>query len=158
VLPLVQVAVAVALTTSNRLGPFSIADPTWTKPDRQFCDGLNAPAALIRFFLIRFADIWFPLYYPIEFVLETVVFFLLVGLLWYLVSIEIGGKGQSVLTPKTGIRRAADVLAIIFGAVLAVLGLFVRGQFGVVTAYSNLVAVPTFGEQQSPSFTLMICG
>ena len=81
---------------------------------------------------------------PIEFALETVVFLLLVGLLWYLVSIELEGKGESVLTPRTGIRGTADGLAIIFGVILACLGLLVVGQFGAVTLYSNIVAIPYY--------------
>lgn len=98
-LPIFQMAIALALILSNRLRPFSPASPSWTAPDRQFCDGLNAPATLIRIILIRFADILFPLNYRIEFVLETVVFVLLVGLLWYAVSIELGGT-VGVFSPR----------------------------------------------------------
>jgi hypothetical protein len=46
------------------------------------------------------------------------VIFVLVWLLWYAVGTETRGRGLSVLTPKTGIRRTADVLAICFGASL----------------------------------------
>jgi hypothetical protein len=77
-----------------------------------------------------------------ELLLETIVFFVLVGVLWYGVSVELGGKGQSVLTPKTGIRSAADISAVIVGVLLIVFGVLVRGQFGGVTIYSDLVATP----------------
>lgn len=144
VLPVVQIAVAVGLTTSNRLRPVSTENPTWTAPDKQFCNGLNAPATLIRVFLTGLTDKWLFGYYPIEFILETIIYFVLVGLLWYIVSIETAGKGRSVLATKIGCRRSVDILAIIFGIVLAVVGIFVRGQFGIVSAYSNLVAIPYY--------------
>jgi len=140
----VQTAVAIALTTSNRLRPLSVQNPSWTAPDKQFCDGLNAPAALIRALLLRLSDSWLPAYYPIQFVTETFVYFFLVGLLWYLVSIELRGNGQSVLTSKTRARKAADSLTILFGIVLCILGVLVRGQFGAVTTYSNFVAMPYY--------------
>jgi hypothetical protein len=143
-LPFVQTTVAIALTISNRLRPFSVRNPSWTAPDKQFCDGLNAPASLIRFLLLRLSDSWLPGYYPIQFITETFVYFFLVGLLWYLVSIELRGNGQSVLTSKTRARKAADGLTILCGIVLCILGVFVRGQFGAVTTYSNLVAIPYY--------------
>jgi hypothetical protein len=53
--------------------------------------------------------------------------------------------GQSSLTPKTGIRRAADVLAMIFGGAVAIFSLLIRRhEFGYVTTYSTLVAAPYF--------------
>lgn len=143
-LPLVQIAVAITLKINSRLRPLSAENPSWTAPDRQFCDALNAPAALVRIFLLRLSDAWLPASYQAEFLLETIVYFVLVGLLWYIVSIEIGGKGQSVLTPKTRARRMADGLVIFFGLMLGILGLLVRGQFGVVDTYSNLVAIPYY--------------
>jgi hypothetical protein len=44
VLPLAQVGIAIALTSSNFVRPDSISSPSWTAPDQQFCHGLNAPA------------------------------------------------------------------------------------------------------------------
>jgi hypothetical protein len=120
VLPLIQVVVAIVLTTSNFLRPDTIGRPSWTAPDTQFCDALNAPAALVRFFLLRIADRIFPRYYPVEFVLETIIYFALVGLLWYAVSVEIDAKGQSILAPATRARGTTDVLAMLFGIKLAV--------------------------------------
>jgi len=144
ILPLVQMAIAVALTVSNYLRPISVVSPAWTAPDRQICDGLNAPAALIRIFLTRLVSTWISLPYRMQFWFETIVYILLVGLLWYTVGIEISDNGQSVLTRKTTVRRVTDVLAFIFGTVLAGLGIVVRGQFGVVTTYSNLIAIPYY--------------
>jgi|SRR5579859_951887 len=143
-LPFVQTAVAIVLTTSNRLRPLSVQNPSWTAPDKQFCDGLNAPAALIRVLLLRLADSWFPAYYPIQFVTETIVYFFLVGLLWYLMSLELRGNGQSVLTSKTRVRKTVDGLIILFGIALCILGVLVRGQFGAVSTYSNFVAIPYY--------------
>jgi len=84
----------------------------------------------------------------IDFIIETVVYFALVWLLWYLVSIEISGrnrKGMSALTSTTRIRTEIDVLLIAFGAALAVVGQAVRHQFGGrPDLYANLVAVPYF--------------
>jgi hypothetical protein len=54
-------------------------------------------------------------HYPLLPIVNLSVFFSLVWLLWYAVSIEIGGRGRSVLTPKTGFRRVVDVLVIAFG-------------------------------------------
>jgi hypothetical protein len=144
VLPLIQVSGAVALTTSNLLRHNSIRNPSWIAPDAQFCDGLNAPATLIRFCIGKLADKWIFGYRPFELVLRTVVYFALVGILWYIVGIELGGKGLSVLTPKTGVRRAADFLAVGLGFAVVFIALLVRRQFGPVTTYSNLVSTPYF--------------
>jgi hypothetical protein len=57
-------------------------------------------------------------HYPLAPIVNLGVIFVLVWLLWYAVGTETQGRGLSVLTPKTGIRRAADVLAICFGASL----------------------------------------
>ena len=77
--------------------------------------------------------------------LEKLLYLVLVGLLWYVVSIEIDGKGLSVLTPKTRMRRTADVLAVFFGVAVANTGLLIRRyEFGFVTTYSTLVATPYF--------------
>jgi hypothetical protein len=144
VLPLLQVALAVALTARNALRPDTLSNPSWTAPDRQFCDGLNAPCSLIRFCFTTIMNRWLPGHYRLESVLSAIVYFVLVWLVWYAVSIEIGGEGCSLLAPRTGIRSVADVAAMIFGAALVATGLLVRRQFGPVTTYSNLVAMPYF--------------
>jgi len=100
VLPLVQVPLAVALITSV-FRPSPIRNPSFMAPDWQLCAGLNAPAALTRAWLARITDGW----RWASFAFWTTVYLLLVWLLWCLVSIEIRGKGQSILTPKTRMRR-----------------------------------------------------
>ncbi len=57
-------------------------------PDRQVCDAINAPAALARYFLIVIADKLWPHNANVEMFLETVMYFALVGLLWYLVGLK----------------------------------------------------------------------
>lgn len=140
-LPLCQVVLAVALDTSNRRRPGTSA---WEAPDRQFCDALNAPAALVRYFLVAFTDRWFPSPQT-HYAVETIIYFLLVGVLWYTVSLEIGGTGRSVVTRATGIRLTTDVFAVAFGAALGFAGAEVRYQFGhPATTYSDLVSIPYF--------------
>jgi hypothetical protein len=143
VLPLAQVAFAVALTTRDFLRPGTFERPSWTAPFRQFFLGLNAPAAQIKVYLTKLAWMWDPQYYPTMFILDTIVYVGLVGLVWYAVSIEIYGKGKSVLTPKTGMRRLADLLAVVFGAVLAVTGLQIhRRANGYLVSYPDYVGHP----------------
>ena len=48
VLPLAQVAVAIALKTHTYLAPDTWENPAGLGPDNQFCDALNAPATMIR--------------------------------------------------------------------------------------------------------------
>jgi hypothetical protein len=98
----------------------------------------------VKFCLVKVADRWFPGHHSLQFVLETIVYFVLVAVLWYVVSVELGGRGQSVLASRTGMRSAADILAIILGAALGLVGFLVRRQFGYVSTYSTLVAVPYF--------------
>ena len=143
-LPLIQTAIATVLITANRLRPASFQNPRWVAPERQFCDGLNAPAALVRTVIERLVETRFVLDNRLEFVSETIVYVVLIALLWYLVGIEVAGKGKSVLTPKTGFKRAADGIAIFFGTAVALVGLLVVGQFGSPTVYSNLVAIPYY--------------
>jgi len=145
VLPLAQVVIAAALTASNRLRPESVSSPTFLKPDWQFCAGMNAPVSLIWDRLTRIEGEWFLEHLLMRVILETIVYLALVGLLWYIVSIEMGGKGESVLTRRTGMRCASDVLAVILGGAVIAMGLAIRRhEFGSVTAYSTLVAVPYF--------------
>ncbi|HET6179304.1 MAG TPA: hypothetical protein VFE61_20410 [Candidatus Sulfotelmatobacter sp.] len=149
-LPIVQLAIAIALITSNRLQD-RLESPSWIKPDRQICDGLNAPASLVRFCLLKVADREFQSIRWIDSILETVVYFALVWTLWYLVSIEISGrnrKGPSALGHEyygPNLRTAIDVRLIAFGGALAVVGQLVRHQFGgLPDLYANLVSVPYF--------------
>ena len=146
VLPLAQLAIAAALTISNLLRPDTAASHSWAAPDRQFCLALNAPVALIVGWLVRGAYAWasFPWNYRIAFALERVIFFVLVGLLWYGVSTEIDGRGQSVITPKTGMRSVADMLAMLLGLGLVPLGLYVRRVLGYHSMYGYSAAMLYF--------------
>lgn len=117
-LPLSQIAIAVGLTAADFLGHGISSRLAWIAPFRQLFIGLNAPAAEIEIYLKRLAWIWSPSYYPAIFILDTFVYFLLVGLVWYAVAIEITGRGYSMLTSKLRPRRAADLLASAFGLIL----------------------------------------
>ena len=144
-LPLVQVAIAVILTVHNRLRPRyweSGASSAW---DWQWCAALNAPATAVWACLLRFRGYWYQDHLLAGIVLENVVYFVLVGALWYAVSIEISGKGRSVLSANLMIRTVADLIGMIFGGVLAWGGSEVfRYRFGYVSAYTMSVVVPYF--------------
>jgi hypothetical protein len=74
---------------------------------------------------------------------ESSLFIALVGLLWYLVAVEVSGRGQSVLTSKVRFRSLADVSAMLFGGGLLIMGLNIYWhEFGFPTAYSAAVAIP----------------
>jgi hypothetical protein len=147
-LPLGQLAITGALTVSNLLRPDSLSNPSWVYPDKQFCDGLNAPASLVRYFIEKATDKWFPSFLWFNFILSFVVYFGVVALTWYFLGAEIDGRSPdrvSVLTPKTYVRSLADALLVLMGTTLAVLGQLVRHQFGgQPSTYSNLVSVPYF--------------
>jgi hypothetical protein len=117
-------------------------------PDKQFCDGLNAPATLVRYFIEKAVDKFFPSFLWFNFVLSFVVYFAVVGLTWYFLGAEIDGRNPdrvSALTSRTWSRSFADVLLVLIGTTLAVVGQLVRHQFGgKPSPYSNLVAVPYF--------------
>lgn len=92
---------------------------------------LNGPATALRYILERFAMQFCPATYegnpwtgcyPLAPIFETIVYFTLVWLLWYAVALEAGGRGQSILTPRTGRRVLADALLVLFGAAVAVFG------------------------------------
>jgi hypothetical protein len=141
VLPLVQVVAAAALTASY----FVRRDGTLAKmqPDIQLCHALNAPATLIKQLFLGTAHAWLPQFYPsVDYVVDTVVYFPLIWLIWYLVSVEIGGAGYSILTPKTRMRGTVDIAAIVFGTMLAVFGLLVCSEFRHVPAYACCLAIP----------------
>jgi hypothetical protein len=145
VLPLVQVLVAIALITSYALRrPDRELNSLFRAPDWLLCSSLNAPATLARGCLIRITNGWSWGPPRISFAFWTTLYVMLVWLLWYLVSIEIGGKGQSILTPKTRMRRMADLFLIVVGAAVALGGLTIRRESGFAAPYSTLEAVPYF--------------
>jgi len=141
VLPLVQVIVAVALMTSNFMGPDSFANPAWRHADWQILGGLNAPATLVAKYPLEITYKWFSPYYPLNTIVEVIVRLSLIWLLWYFVAIELGGNGQSILAPKTRMRRAVDLVALIFGVVLGCVAILVGRQFA-GPPYATLVSVP----------------
>jgi len=107
-LPLVQVALAGGLLAEFASPPhhFSIEKTAWL-----LCSALNAPAFLL-------ADIPLYIFHNLigwDTIFETSIQLCFVWLVWYGVTIESGGGGQSVLTSKTRARGLVDALAIIFG-------------------------------------------
>ena len=139
ILPLVQVVIAAALITSNSVRPEPPADtipsPKREMLDIQYCLALNSPAAMISAIQIEAIHDLLWTYYPLYPIVNLTFFFSLVCLLWYAVSIEIGGKGLSVLTPKTGVRRVADMLAIALG-----IGVVIYADIAPVGIYKKFVS------------------
>jgi len=124
ILPVVQVIIAMGLLASylHRPEPRGDTIPAGgdTGLDIQYCWALNAPAAMIAQLQRQITNTFLGGRYPLTLIVNLTVFLSLVWLLWYAVAIEIGGKGLSVLTPRTGHRRLADVVAIALGAYLVV--------------------------------------
>lgn len=146
-LPIVQVLLAVTLTGSNFIRQHSTQTASWRDPDRQFCDALNAPAALVRFFLLKGVDYWLPNHSWIDFSIETIVYFGLVGLLWYSVGIELGGsegRKPSALVSRIRLGGLADAVLVCFGLCIALTSLLVLRQFGAVTSYPIILSIPYF--------------
>jgi hypothetical protein len=135
-LPLVQTGIGVALIMHG------MRDPHNWMPAQQICDAVNAPAAAVRFLIFSMlrsqpdspgwllllnSNGWLSLF------IETIVYFVLIWLLWYAVCVEAGGGGNSVLARKSGMRKTADVLGTISGVAVFVLafyshnGVFPRG-------------------------------
>lgn len=139
-LPLAQVALATILMASNLLRPYSQADPTWQKPDRQLCAALNAPAAVLAEYPVRLIDRWLGSYYPLSLAIEGAVYLSLIWAVWYVVCIEAGGKRGSVVTSRVRRRRWLDALLIVFGAVVGVCGTLASGSFH--GNYARLIGAP----------------
>jgi|SRR5271165_2514146 len=138
-LPLVQVAIAIALAMPDYLRPESLEHPSKRNLSLQWGFALNAPATVSRYYLQRFALQFCPERYmtsdftgcyPLDFIFETFVYFVLVWFLWRVVLREVGGRGQSVLTARTRMRSAVDAFAILFGALVAVFGTVISNQIG----------------------------
>jgi hypothetical protein len=137
-LPLVQVALAVVLTMPDYLTPPSAEHSLKEKLSLQLGFALNAPALTLRYFLEQFAMQFCPERYmtsditgcfPLQFIFETVIYFALVLLLWYVVTLELSGR-RSVTIPKTRFRAAADALAILYGLTVGAFGALVSHQIG----------------------------
>ena len=162
IVPLAQVALAVALKAHNYFAPSTWEHSAGERLDNQFCDALNAPATLVRH-LLRWTVprleclVFVPprarfsnesclgyLSQPVDLVLGTIVYFCLIWLVWYLTIIEAFGGGRGVLMAKAWMRKAADLLGVTFGLGLVVVGLLVRISGGLPTTYWNLVALPYY--------------
>src|SRR5579872_1275875 len=91
VLPVMQVVLAFVLTMSNEARPFPVEHLTWRAPDAQIRDGLNAPAAIITWWLIKICRRIFH-HNAANFSIEMGAYFLLVFFLWYYISIEINRR------------------------------------------------------------------
>jgi len=117
ILPLVQTGIAVAMTVSVFSKPESETYVYSEDFGLQLGFALNGPATTLRYILERFAVQFCPASYggyvgtgcyPLAPIFETVIYFMLVWLLWYAVVIEAGARGQSALTSRTG-RRGLTV-------------------------------------------------
>jgi hypothetical protein len=149
-LPLAQVLLAAVLISSNLLRPDPLSNPSFKAPDRQFCDALNAPVVVIRGWFLRFAEREFPHLYGQLYggwagvIIENIIYIVLVGLLWYLVSIEIGGQKEgkvSIIAEKTGMRIVLDLLLIFFGISLGIASIIGHAGFG---TWYGVFAIPYF--------------
>lgn len=56
-LPIVQLAIAIALTMHSFQRQDTFEDPAWVRPDIQLRDALNLPTVAIRYFLLRRATV-----------------------------------------------------------------------------------------------------
>ncbi len=116
VLPVVQVFAAILLAISNWARLDRIQSPSWTKFDIQICHAVNEPVSTLMAVVGLATDRWLPNVTGI--VVYWVGYFCMVWLLWYCVSLEARGAGQSVLTSKTRWRRTIDGLVVAYGAIL----------------------------------------
>jgi hypothetical protein len=132
-LPLVQMLLAVGLTWN------AYHHPTQETLGRAVLFALNAPVTVVCYCLETLAMFFCPSQYmtspstgcyPIQFIFETVIYIGLVGLLWFVVSLEVAGRGRSILTPKTGARAAVDLLATFFGVGVVAFGIVWSGRLG----------------------------
>jgi hypothetical protein len=149
-LPLLQVLLAAALITSNLLRPDPVGNPSFKAADRQLCDALNAPVVLIRGVCLRLAEREFPHLYSELYegwtgvIIENIIYIVLVGVLWYLVSIEIGWQKEgkpSAIAEKTGIPIITDLLLICFGISLGMVSITSHAGFG---TWYGVFAIPYF--------------
>jgi hypothetical protein len=156
-LPSIQIVVAVILLTSNYLRPDPPHNPASRAADLQFCDGLNAPAALAKYLLMRivYREVLFPYSPWAELIVQTVVYLGLIGLLWYVVGLEIDRRtrgGPSRSTARTCVRPIADSLLIAFGITLAIVAVKFHagagtyyGLFGILHLSWAVVIVAFYG-------------
>jgi len=141
-LPLVQTGIAIALTVHNVLRPADWMEFNQKKLDQQICDDLNAPASAVRFLMVSLLKALLDDGHPwLGLFIWTVVYFMLIWLLWYAVCVELGGRGSSVLAQKSGMRKTADALGVVFGVAVFALGIYTHRYFH-PSLYLDLILVP----------------
>jgi hypothetical protein len=140
-------------------------------PERLICNSINAPA---MFFRACAMYLWHRLHLPYEFpeaVVEIAVTVVGVGLLWYLVGLEIdaGRQGRRGILPSMFRWRVAlDLALILFGVFLALVGvgswlilrwtpMYAGIQAGLFFAWA-LVLVGTYGRDLVRSVIQRIAG
>jgi len=136
------IAAGLVVCNSRRpvpLGEDTLPDSRFSALDIQYCWALNSPAAMIAYLQREATYELLQFHYPLNLIVDWGTFFSLVWLLWYAVSIEVGGKGLSVLTPRTGVRRLADALAIAFGAAL-----LIYADFATRSVYHQVWVTPVY--------------
>ncbi len=121
-LPSAQVVLAVALIVSNARRPDKFSDPSFRKPDWQFCLAINAPVLIIVQSSMTFVNSRLQPNFPLNFAIDWAVRLPLIWILWYAVAIEIHGRGRSVLASKTRSPMVADALAIAYAVIVLALG------------------------------------
>lgn len=121
ILPTIQTALAAAVMAHNPL-PLSVWQYEWQSLDWLICSGVNAPATLVAQRLIDPVIEWLVDHYPVSIVLPVVIRLSAIWLLWYLVAVEIGGRGSSALAQKTRLRKLVDLAAISFAGYLVASG------------------------------------
>jgi hypothetical protein len=122
-LPVSQVALAISLMIISGLEQHRSGEE-WLSPTRQWCFGLNAPAALLNVLVQRLASAaHLPVTHLEDMLLTYVSFVVFVGALWYLVAKEISTlyfQNSAVGTGRT--RKLRDLGFISFGLLLLWLG------------------------------------
>jgi hypothetical protein len=144
ILPLLQLAVVVCLKVSNSLRPDTPESPSWYKPDIQVCHALNAPVGVCTDWMVQLAYRWLPDPFSMELFIHWVVYLALVWALWYVVSLESTGGGLSLVAPKTGARRVADIAAIGLGIALGTYGSLIWSSPRALDAYWMILSIPYF--------------
>lgn len=97
ILPLVQMAVAVALLLLGHAHDRADVgfEPPPVSPETTFCYAISAPALLFRFCGIRLWDVMrLSNSASTEIIVDDIIFIVGVGLLWYVVGREIDLRGR----------------------------------------------------------------
>lgn len=106
ILPVFQIVVAGALLIVARGQP---ARSVWGPPAELLCLAINVPAAFVRYAAVILLE---KLGVAVTPAISTLVFFVAIALVWYLVSRAIG---RDYATPPSRVRSAARSIALIAG-------------------------------------------